>query len=920
MYKRTMMKSINCKLFGTLMLSLCLLHNVIQASEPVIPGYERFYADMKDPSVSGGLLLLGELNCVSCHDPGEKLSTNIHTKTAPNLDGVGSRVRSGFIRNFLSNPHQVKSGSTMPDMFAGMAAPEKLAAIDELTHFLASTGTVGDSPVKPNDVNKGRVLFNQIGCLACHNPQETTDGNPVAIRGSIAFPMLSKKYTLNSLAEFIANPHSARPAGRMPSLNLKGNEAREVASFLLRDLKLPDNLTFKYYEGKWSKLPDFSKLKPKLTGTVSGFDVLVGSKREQFGIVFEGKMVIQKAGEYTIWLGSDDGSRLLIDGKPLITVDEVHPHKVVSAKTNLSQGEHRLVVEYFEGGGEESLQVEIAGQGLEKQAMDAVLFTPQAEKQKNTDLVARDPQKAQRGKKRFASMGCADCHQLKQGDQAIVSTADFKTLATVKGVGCISATGTLPNYQLSGRQQQDLKAAINYLHNKPELELAGSDPIDHTFVRMNCYTCHQRNKKGGVLEQRQAFFLTDQKEMGDEARIPPPLSDIGIKLQPSWLKDVLANGTKVRPYMFTRMPKFGESNVGHLQTEFAKADRVEPVKHQVEAFSDKMLKLTGRRLVGSKGFSCIKCHTFGNQKATGVQSVDMTQMTKRLRYDWFHKYVQDPVALRPLTRMPSAWPNGQVLLPQVLDGNMDQQIYSVWKYLEDGAKAAIPQGIGQNSEELYVFDEALIYRNFIEGAGPRAIGVGYPEKANLAFDANQLNIALLWHGSFMDAGRHWNGRGQGFQPPLGDNVLSFQQSPALAILESHESKWPTGDIKKQGYKFLGYQLGDSRKPTFLYQLNKMRVVDYPNPEVGGGEFPALDRTLTISSEKDERNLFVRPVVASKSLIINNDGTVTVDGQWTLIITGNVDKPFVRGKELLVPVILSNKDKHHVAKINLRYRW
>ena len=133
---------------------------------------------------------------------------------------------------------------------------------------------------------------------------------------------------------------------------------------------------------------------------------------------------------------------------------------------------------------------------------------------------------------------------------------------------------------------------------------------------------------------------------------------------------------------------------------------------------------------------------------------------------------------------------------------MDQQVYSIWKYLEDGDKASAPQGVGQNLIELYVFDEAVMYRNFIQGAGPRAIGVGYPERANLAFDANQMGIALLWHGSFMDAGRHWTGRGQGFQPPLGDNVLSLGQSPTIAVLESRDATWPSGEMKKQGYQFL----------------------------------------------------------------------------------------------------------------------
>jgi hypothetical protein len=65
---------------------------------------------------------------------------------------------------------------------------------------------------------------------------------------------------------------------------------------------------------------------------------------------------------------------------------------------------------------------------------------------------------------------------------------------------------------------------------------------------------------------------------------------------------------------------------------------------------------------------------------------------------------------------------------------------------------------------------------------------------------------------------------------------------------------------------------------------------------------------------------VRAVVAENSLLINNDGTVTVDGQWTLTISGNVNKSFIRGKELIVPVELSNKDKHHVAQIKIHYQW
>ena len=67
--------------------------------------------------------------------------------------------------------------------------------------------------------------------------------------------------------------------------------------------------------------------------------------------------------------------------------------------------------------------------------------------------------------------------------------------------------------------------------------------------------------------------------------------------------------------------------------------------------------------------------------------------------------------------------------------------------------------------------EPVIYRNFIEGAGTRAIGVGYPEKVNLAFDANNARLAMIWQGSFIDAQRHSTGRGAGSGPGGGGSLI-----------------------------------------------------------------------------------------------------------------------------------------------------
>src|SRR5688572_26302932 len=80
---------------------------------PVVPGYERF-ADAEPLRALTGPLLLTELNCVLCHQTDAGAATS--ARQGPVLDKVGQRVRVGYLRRFLQNPHQAKPGTTMPHL------------------------------------------------------------------------------------------------------------------------------------------------------------------------------------------------------------------------------------------------------------------------------------------------------------------------------------------------------------------------------------------------------------------------------------------------------------------------------------------------------------------------------------------------------------------------------------------------------------------------------------------------------------------------------------------------------------------------------------------------------------------------------------------------------------------------------------
>jgi azurin len=226
--------------------------------------------------------------------------------------------------------------------------------------------------------------------------------------------------------------------------------------------------------------------------------------------------------------------------------------------------------------------------------------------------------------------------------------------------------------------------------------------------------------------------------------------------------------------------------------------------------------------------------------------------------------------------------------------------------------------------------EAVLYRNFIDGSTPRGIAVGYPGGVNVCWDANTCNLALLWRGGFMDAGRHWTGRGPGNQPPMGFDVAKPAQGMSLQVLESPEETWEpfsraqvkyerdkpqpereiTIDVRHPDYRFRGYRLDGHRFPTFLYEFRGVRVEDRFDPEPGG-KTEALRRSVKIAGAPGTGTFFR---VAQGISEPDGEGwgsvgpvAVRVEGVSPVIRSG------AGGREWLVPV-------DGPAEFRVHYRW
>src|SRR4051812_41974 len=144
------------------------------AAEPVVPGFYRLRDEAKNANPAElGQLLISELNCTACHSAGN--SARVAPKGAPDLSTIGARATPQWIRKYLSQPHTVKPGATMPDLFFASEPEARAGAVDFLTHFLAAQG----GPMRSSSlegttvlVDEGRKLYHSVGCVACHAPEQ----------------------------------------------------------------------------------------------------------------------------------------------------------------------------------------------------------------------------------------------------------------------------------------------------------------------------------------------------------------------------------------------------------------------------------------------------------------------------------------------------------------------------------------------------------------------------------------------------------------------------------------------------------------------------------------------------------------------------------------------------------------------------
>ena len=142
----------------------------------------------------------------------------------------------------------------------------------------------------------------------------------------------------------------------------------------LKNYNLEKGISYKYFEGTWDKLPDFSLLGSIKEGTVPNFDLSVRQQSEYFGIEFIGYIQITKDDVYAFYTDSDDGSQLFIDNDLVVNNDELHGAVQNKGVIALGKGFHSIRLKYFNKTGGLELKVYFQSPSLKKQEIPSSIL------------------------------------------------------------------------------------------------------------------------------------------------------------------------------------------------------------------------------------------------------------------------------------------------------------------------------------------------------------------------------------------------------------------------------------------------------------------------------------------------------------------------------------------------------------------
>jgi mono/diheme cytochrome c family protein len=297
---------------------------------------------------------------------------------------------------------------------------------------------------------------------------------------------------------------------------------------------------------------------------------------------------------------------------------------------------------------------------------------------------------AAKGMEIATKLNCGACHAGTGAMNTTLASTDAIFSKDWAAAGCVSAKPGphTPKLALSDEE----RAALVAFSKKGSAPLTRNVPAEAAAAKLkslHCTSCHGMDGHASLLETTHVeskslvAHVAGENEKLEQSR--PHLTYIGEMLHASYMEGIIngkPTGGRPRPWLDMRMPAFHAHAAG-MADGLARLHGVEPGKPEAPTM-DAALAEIGKKIIGADGFGCTTCHGVGSAKPTAafeVEGINFALAHERLRKEWFMRWMDNPAAVTPGTKMPRYSEEGKSQRPE-LDGDAAKQFDAIWNYIQ----------------------------------------------------------------------------------------------------------------------------------------------------------------------------------------------------------------------------------------------
>ncbi len=571
------------------------------------------------PVLTRGKNLYQAKGCRGCH---ELKDFERPASIAPVLSRVGEKVDAVWLAGWLKRPKDYLPDNIMP--FFDLPT-EKIAALSAFLLSKKSGQTPAGQAVGGGDIDNGKRLVEEVGCLGCHQVREN---------GGVFGPDLSRvaeKVDVQWEVAWLKNPRSFDPETVMPDFRLADRQIADIAAYLF---SLGDGKEPREGDPRPAAKPQLVEEGGKLfaqegcTGchTMDGFEL--GFKKAPEHTGFGDKRVDE------LDFGHVDIPRTRA---AWVLAKEKSP-RVFATETI------KLIMPNFELSAAEAEALRVFVLGLTRRNLPAAYHHPLWDED--------DPLLS--GMRVIEKYNCIGCHKIGLTEEVVELTEEVmnsyfwsaSNLALEEVPGAdesrLAKGGELTDREFGDLLAEDPDRENVLFRNRWFLDI---DTVEYLNLDMGFETV----KASGIGE---GLVLPNYKDLNFA---PPILNYEGIKVDPNWLFQFLKSPYLIRPLAKATMPTFSftapeiKALVGFFQARDEISHNPFFATPELEAeeieTAEKIFKV------------CLQCHYFDQRRTQSrdrfgdLKGPNLAEVKRRLRPEYIKTWIKYPELVIPGTQM-----------------------------------------------------------------------------------------------------------------------------------------------------------------------------------------------------------------------------------------------------------------------------